>query len=68
MADAQRSEQIPWPALVDDVEGTVHRAYGGLANPTYLIGTEGGFFLVTRRSLNRLTGGARARGRRRARR
>ncbi len=27
MADAQRSEQIPWPALVDDVEGTVHRAY-----------------------------------------
>ncbi len=44
MADAERyqqSEQIPWPVLVDDVEGTVHRAYGGLANPSYLIGTDG---------------------------
>ncbi len=44
MADAeryQRSEQIPWPVLVDDVEGTVHRAYGALANPSYLIGTDG---------------------------
>jgi hypothetical protein len=44
MADAeryQRSEQIPWPVLVDDVEGTVHRTYGGLANPSYLIGTDG---------------------------
>ncbi len=44
MADAeryQRSEQIPWPVVVDDVEGTVHRAYGGLANPSYLIGTDG---------------------------
>ncbi len=44
MADAeryQRSEQIPWPVVVDDVEGTLHQAYGGLANPTYLIGTDG---------------------------
>ncbi len=44
MADAeryQRSEQIPWPVVVDDLEGTLHQAYGGLANPTYLIGTDG---------------------------
>lgn len=44
MADAaryQRTEHIPWPVVVDDVEGTVHRAYGGLANPSYLIGTDG---------------------------
>ena len=44
MADAeryQRSEQIPWPVVVDDLEGTVHRTYGGLANPSYLIGTDG---------------------------
>jgi hypothetical protein len=27
--------------LVDDVHGTVHRAYGGLSNPAYLIGTDG---------------------------
>ncbi|MBW3574382.1 MAG: hypothetical protein KY450_05870 [Actinobacteria bacterium] len=44
MADAeryQRTEHIPWPVVVDDVEGTVHGAYGGLANPSYLIGTDG---------------------------
>ncbi|MDP9419674.1 MAG: hypothetical protein M3P53_05950 [Actinomycetota bacterium] len=44
MADAeryQRSEQIPWPVVVDDLQGTLHQAYGGLANPTYLIGTDG---------------------------
>ncbi|MDP9006676.1 MAG: hypothetical protein M3N15_07175 [Actinomycetota bacterium] len=44
MADAeryQRTEHIPWPVVVDDVKGTVHRAYGGLANPSYLIGTDG---------------------------
>lgn len=44
MADGERyrrSEQIPWPVVVDDVEGTVHRTYGGLSNPSYLIGTDG---------------------------
>ena len=44
MADAERyqcTEHIPWPVVVDDVEGTVHRANGGLANPSYLIGTDG---------------------------
>ena len=44
VADAERyrrSEQIPWPVVVDDVEGTVHRSYGGSANSSYLIGTDG---------------------------
>ena len=26
---------------MDEVEGTVHRTYGGLTNPAYLIGTDG---------------------------
>lgn len=26
---------------MDDVEGTVHRTYGGLADPSYLIGVDG---------------------------
>jgi hypothetical protein len=37
----QREEALPWVLLVDDLEGTVHQAYGGLADPTYLIGTDG---------------------------
>ena len=37
----QRDEGIPWPVLVDDVPGTVHRSYGGLADPTYLIDADG---------------------------
>jgi hypothetical protein len=44
MADAEayrRDEAIPWTVLVDDVGGAVHQAYGGLANPAYLIGTDG---------------------------
>lgn len=42
--DAERykhDEQIPWTVLVDDVEGTVHRQYGMIADPAYLIGTDG---------------------------
>ncbi len=42
--DAQRYKQddgIPWPVLVDDLEGTTHQVYGGLADPTYLIDAEG---------------------------
>jgi hypothetical protein len=34
-------EQIPWPVLVDDLEGTVHQVYGMLADPTYLLDVEG---------------------------
>lgn len=44
LADAeryQRSEQIRWTVVVDEVDGAVHQAYGGLANPSYLIGTDG---------------------------
>lgn len=37
----RREEAIPWPVLVDDLEGTVHQAYGGLADPTYLIDRDG---------------------------
>lgn len=34
-------EGIPWPVLVDDLEGTVHQVYSGLADPTYLIDADG---------------------------
>ncbi|MDQ3043585.1 MAG: hypothetical protein M3R06_00330 [Chloroflexota bacterium] len=43
-ADARRyqeQEGIPWRVLVDDLEGTVHQVYSGLADPTYLIDAEG---------------------------
>jgi hypothetical protein len=43
-ADAERYKQyngIPWPVLVDDLEGTVHQVYSGLADPTYLIDADG---------------------------
>lgn len=42
--DAQRyqeDESIDWPVLADDLEGTVHQVYGGLADPTYLIDADG---------------------------
>jgi hypothetical protein len=44
MRDAERFQQedaIPWTILVDDLEGTVHQQYGGLADPTYLIDPDG---------------------------
>jgi hypothetical protein len=44
MRDAEayrREESIPWTILVDDLEGTVHQVYGGLADPTYLIDVDG---------------------------
>ncbi len=44
MRDARRfqeEERIPWPVLVDDLRGTVHQVYGGLADPTYLIDADG---------------------------
>ncbi|MBX6342910.1 MAG: hypothetical protein IRY97_10665 [Thermomicrobiaceae bacterium] len=37
----RREEGIPWPVVADDVEGTVHQGYGGLADPSYLIGADG---------------------------
>jgi hypothetical protein len=37
----KRLEEIPWPVLVDDLAGTVHRAYGGLPNAAYVIDAEG---------------------------
>jgi hypothetical protein len=37
----QRDEGIPWPVLVDTLDGTVHRAYGGLADPSYLLDADG---------------------------
>jgi hypothetical protein len=37
----QREEGIPWTVLVDDLEGSVHRGYGGLPDPAYLIDAEG---------------------------
>jgi hypothetical protein len=42
--DARRyelEERIDWPVLVDDLEGSVHRMYGGLTDPSYLIGADG---------------------------
>jgi hypothetical protein len=44
MRDAQRyqrEDSIAWPVLVDDLVGTVHQVYGGLADPTYLIDADG---------------------------
>jgi hypothetical protein len=44
LQDAERYRQeegILWPMLVDDLAGTAHQVYGGLADPTYLIGTDG---------------------------
>ena len=37
----EREERIPWPVLSDDLEGTVQRAYGGLAAAVYLIDLRG---------------------------
>lgn len=44
LADAVKyadEELIAWPVLADDLAGTVHQAYGGLADPTYLIDVDG---------------------------
>jgi hypothetical protein len=32
---------LPWQVLVDDLAGSVHQAYGGPANPSYVISSEG---------------------------
>lgn len=44
MMDAERydrEEALPWPLLVDDLQGTVHQVYGGMADPSYLIDADG---------------------------
>jgi hypothetical protein len=44
MKDAQAYQNeydIPWPVLVDDLEGSVHKRYGALPDPSYLIGSDG---------------------------
>ena len=44
MGDARKykhEEGIPYTVVVDDVAGTTHQVYGGLADPTYLIDSEG---------------------------
>jgi len=44
MADGYRykeTEGIPWTVLVDDLQGTVHQAYGSIADPTYLLDVDG---------------------------
>ena len=38
----KRQEELPWPLLVDDYEGTVHKAYSGeMADPVVLLDSEG---------------------------
>src|SRR3954454_1887065 len=44
MADARRykkDEAIEYTVLADDLEGTTHRHYGGMADPTYVIDADG---------------------------
>ncbi len=37
----KQEENIPYPVVVDDLAGTTHQVYGGLADPTYLIDADG---------------------------
>ena len=37
----EHEEHPPWPVLIDDLAGTVQRAYGGLAAAVYLIDSRG---------------------------
>ena len=37
----REEEEVEMPILVDELDGTVHRRYGGLPNPTYLIDKTG---------------------------
>lgn len=37
----QRDEDVPYTVVVDDLEGTVHQVYGGLADPTYVLDADG---------------------------
>jgi len=35
------AEDLPWEVAVDDLAGTVHQVFGGLADPSYLIDVDG---------------------------
>lgn len=37
----KHDDRIEFPVVVDDLEGTTHQVYGGLADPTYLIDADG---------------------------
>lgn len=37
----REGENVPWPVLIDDVDGSVHRAYGMLPNAVFLIDVDG---------------------------
>ena len=37
----KREEGVLYSVVVDDLEGTTHQVYGGLADPTYLIDADG---------------------------
>ncbi|CAA9394112.1 MAG: hypothetical protein AVDCRST_MAG74-1273 [uncultured Pyrinomonadaceae bacterium] len=37
----KEDDGVPYPVLIDDLIGTVHQVYGGLADPTYLIDADG---------------------------
>jgi hypothetical protein len=37
----EREDGVPWTVLVDDVDGRVHRMYGMLSDPTFLIDDDG---------------------------
>lgn len=37
----QQTEGITWPVLADDLAGSVHQVYGGMADPSYLIDADG---------------------------
>lgn len=37
----QQEEAIPWSVVIDDLGGTVQRAYGGMSAPSYLVDAEG---------------------------
>ena len=36
-----REHAVPWPVLVDELDGTVHRQYALLPDPSFLIGADG---------------------------
>ena len=42
----KHEDGIPNTVLVDDLEGTTHQVYGGLADPTYLIDSGGSCLLL----------------------
>ena len=44
--DFREKEQLTWDVLVDDLDATVHRAYGGMSDPVYVIDADGrvGFY------------------------